>query len=170
MDQIQVCSPIRFSNLRCNEVKATVVARTARTVMGRGKGQLYLSAPENIQQLTTLLLRDVPYVIHAHFEMTKRAVPGDDLGKFQDMLRRRIQKGQAYHQPYLGCREFPAKFRLCQEAIPCPEELKGNRELGWIQYDMDCAGPKNINPRFFRAVLRDGMLSVPPSDGEEVRR
>ena len=72
MDQIQVCSPIRFSNMRCNEVKATVVARTARTVMGRGKGQLYLSAPENIQQLTTLLkwpktVVFMPYVVFLAF-------------------------------------------------------------------------------------------------------
>lgn len=169
VDQIQVCAPIRFSNLRRNEVKATAMARTARTVMERGKGQLYLSAPDNIQQRAALLLRDVRYVIHAHFEMTERAAPGDNPGKFQDMIQRRIQKGQTYHQPYLGCREFPAKFRLCQGAIPCPKELKGERDLGWMLYDMDYTDPENITPRFFRGILQDGVLNVPPWDSEEVR-
>ena len=104
VDRIHVCSPIRFTNLRRNEVKATVSARSARTVMERGTGDLYLCTPENIQQRASMLLRDVHYVIEAHFDMTDRAAPGDNPGKFQDIIKRRVRKGQFYHQPYFGCR------------------------------------------------------------------
>lgn len=170
IDRIYVCNPIRFTNLRRNEVRSTVSARTARTVMERGKGELYLSTSEDIQQRAALLLRGVRYVIEAHFEMTEKAAPGDNPGKFQDIVKRRIQKGQFYHQPCFGCREFPAQFRLCEEIPPCPEELKGERDLGWMLYDMDYTDPDNIAPLFFRGILRDGRLNVPSWDSEEVRR
>lgn len=170
IDRIHVCAPIRFTNLRRNEVKSTVSARTARTVMEHGKGELYLSSSEDIQQRAALLLREVRYVIEAHFDVVKeKAAPGDNSGKFQDIVKRRINRGQFYHQPCFGCREFPAQFRLCQELPPCPEELKGERDLGWMLYDMDYSDPENISPRFFRGTLRDGVLNVPPWDSEEVR-
>lgn len=169
IDAIHVCAPIQFTNLRRNEVKSTVSARAARTVMERGKGELYLNTTEDIQQRAALLLQKVHYVIQAHFTMTDRAAPTDNPGKFQDIVKRRIQKGQCYHMPYLGCREFPARFRWCQEFPPCPEELKGERDLGWMLYDMDYSDLENIRPLFFRAVLRDGVLTVPARDSEEVR-
>lgn len=169
IDRIQVCNPIRFTNIRRNEVKSTISARSASTIMDRGEGALYLSTSEDIQQRAALLLQDVRYVISAHFEMTDRAAPGDNPGKFQDIVKRRINRGQCYHQPYFGCREFPAQFRLCEEIPPCPEELQGSRDLGWMLYDLDYSDPQNIQPRFFRGVLEDGVLTVPPWDSEEVR-
>ena len=155
IDRIHVCTPIRFTNLRRNEVKSTASARAAHTVMERGKGELYLNTSEEIQQRAALLLRDVRYVIEAHFEMTEKAAPGDNPGKFQDIMRRRLQKAQ---------------FRLCEEIPPCPGELRGERDLGWMLYDMDYTDPENISPMFFRGILRDGVLEVPPRDAEEVRR
>ncbi|EOQ36053.1 type I-C CRISPR-associated protein Cas5c [Butyricicoccus pullicaecorum] len=170
VDRIHVCSPIRFTNLRRNEVKATVSARSARTVMERGTGDLYLCTPENIQQRASMLLRDVHYVIEAHFDMTDRAAPGDNPGKFQDIIKRRVRKGQFYHQPYFGCREFPVNFKLCEQIPDCPESLKGERDLGWMLWDMDYTDPENIQPMFFRAVLRDGVLDVPTLESGEVHR
>ena len=81
----------------------------------------------------------------------------------------KIVRGQFYHQPCFGCREFPANFKLCETIPPCPEELKGERELGYILYDMDYSDPKDISPLFFRATLHDGVLEVPPRDSEEVK-
>ena len=169
IDRIRVCAPIRFTNLRRNEVKSTVSARTARTVMERGKGALYLCTSDDIQQRASLLLRDVRYVIEAHFNMTDKASPGDNPGKFQDIVRRRIQRGQFYHQPYFGCREFPAQFQWCETPPPCPNELQGTRDLGWMLYDMDYSNPEDIRPRFFRGTLEDGVLEVPSPDSKEVR-
>ena len=169
IDRIRVCAPIRTMNLRRNEVKSTISARSARTVMGRGKGELYLATSEDIQQRATLLLRDVRYVIEAHFDIVKeKAAPGDSDGKFQDILKRRIQRGQFYHQPCFGCREFPAQFKLCEVLPPCPEELAGERDLGYMLWDMDYSDLEDIRPLFFRAKLTDGVLHVPTRNSGEV--
>lgn len=168
IDRIHVCAPIRFTNLRRNEVKSVLSARNAKSVMTQGKGNLYLDTHADIQQRAAMMLRDVHYVIEAHFEMTERAAPGDNPGKFQEMITRRAGRGQCYHQPYFGCRECPAKFKLCTELPPCPEELKGRKDLGWMLYDMDYSDPENIHPRFFKATLQDGVLEIPPWNSQEV--
>lgn len=168
VDRIHVCAPIRFTNIRRNEVKDTISARKMQTLMEKG-GEAYLATPESIQQRAAMVLRDVHYVIDAHFDMTMRASPTDNPGKFQEMMRRRVERGQCYHQPYFGTREFPVRFRPCTQLPPCPEELMGEKDLGWMLLDMDYSSKENITPRFFRAVLRDGVLEVPPMYSEEVK-
>lgn len=169
VDRIHVLAPIRFASIRRNEVKSTVSAYSVRTVMERG-GDLHLAASRDVQQRSTLLLRDVRYVVEAHFDLApEKLAVGDNPGKFQDIATRRVAKGQFYRQPCFGCREFPAHFAPCEAIPPCPEELRGERELGYMLYDMDYADPENIRPLFFRAVLRDGVLHVPPRHGGEVR-
>ena len=168
IDRIHVCAPIRFTNLRRNEVKSTVSARSARTVMERGKGELYLVTSQDIQQRAAMLLRDVRYVIDAHFDITDQASASDNDGKFQDIIKRRIKRGQFYSQPYFGCREFPAHFRMCEAPPPCPEELRGVRDLGYILWDLDYSDSESIAPLFFRATLQDGVLEVPARDSGEV--
>lgn len=169
IERIHVCSPIRFTNIRRNEVKDTISARKVKGVMEKGCGELYLAAPDSIQQRAAMVLCDVRYVIDAHFEMTDHAAPGDNPGKFQDIIKRRLERGQFYSMPYLGTREFAAHFQRCAELPPCPEELRGTQSLGWMLWDMDYSDPKNITPRFFRAVLTDGVLHVPQPGSEEVR-
>lgn len=167
--RIRVCAPIRFTNIRRNEVASVVSGRNVRTVMERGCGELWLASAEDIQQRAATILRDVRYVIEADFEMTDKASPSDNPGKFQEMLTRRIRKGQFYHQPYFGCREFPVSFRMCEEIPPCPPELEGETDLGYMLYDMDYTDPEDIHPLFFRAKLQDGVLTVPQRDSQEVR-
>lgn len=167
IDRIYVCAPIRFTNVRRNEVKDTVKASSIEKLMKNG-GESFIATPESIQQRAAMILRDVHYVIEAHFEMTKNAAPSDNPGKFQDMMRRRLEKGQFYHQPCFGVREFPAHFKPCGEIPACPEELKGRLDLGWMLLDMDYTDPADIQPRFFRAVLENGCLHVPPMTNEEV--
>lgn len=168
VDRIHICAPIRFTNIRRNEVKDIISARNAKAAMESGE-EIYLATSESIQQRAAMVLRDVRYVIDAHFEMTARATPTDNPGKFQDIMRRRVEKGQFYHQPCFGVREFPAQFKPCGELPPCPEELAGEKDLGWMLLDLDYSDRENITPRFFRAVLRDGVLEVPPMYSQEVR-
>lgn len=170
VDRIQVCSPICFTNIRRNEVKDTIGWSKVKTVMTKGSGELYLAAPDSIQQRAAMVLRDVRYVIEAHFVMTDRAGESDNPGKFQDIMQRRLEKGQFYHQPCFGVREFPANFKLCSEKPECPDELRGEKDLGWMLLDMDYSDPANIQPLFFRAVLRDGVLEVPNRTSEGVMR
>lgn len=168
IDRIYVCNPIRFTNIRRNEVKDTISTRNARAVMEHGGGELYLATPECIQQRAAMVLRDVHYVIEAHFDMTTRANETDNPGKFQEIMRRRLEKGQFYHQPCFGVREFPANFRPCTRLPDCPEELLGEKDLGWMLLDMDYRDKANITPKFFRATLHNGVLEVPPMYSQEV--
>lgn len=168
---IHVCSPIRFTNIRRNEVKDVISARAVKSVMEKGKGidELYLATTESIQQRAAMVLKDVHYVIDAHFDMTDKAAPGDNPGKFQDIIKRRLERGQCYSMPYFGTREFAAHFARCTELPPCPEELLGERDLGWMLWDMDYTDLQDIKPKFFRAKLVDGAMDVPPPESGEVK-
>ncbi len=168
IDKIRVCAPIRFTSVRRNEIGKKASAQNAKEAMETSK-PISIVASDNIAQRAALVLRDVRYVIEAHFDMTPMAGEGDNPGKFQDIMRRRLAKGQCYHQPCFGTREFPANFRACnQETVSSCPELAGERDLGWMLYDMDYSNPADIKPRFFRARLVDGVMVVPPQDSEEV--
>lgn len=166
IDRIHVRAPIRFTNIRRNEVKSKALASNIRSAMQHNT-PLYLVTSEDIQQRAAMVLTDVRYVIEAHFDLTEHAAPGDNAGKFQDIMKRRLARGQTYHQPCFGVREFPAHFAPCEEIPPCPESLLGERDLGYMLYDMDYTDPDNIQPTFFRATLRDGVLDL--TDCEVVR-
>lgn len=155
IDRIYLLNPIRFANIRRNEVKAALLASAAlRAAKGGEAPVLYTS--QEIQQRAAMVLRDVHYVIECHFDMTDRAAPGDNPGKFQDILRRRLTKGQCYHMPYFGCREFQASFRKWHGGkIPA---IDLTQDLGWMLYDLDYTDPQNIQPQFFRARLEHGVL------------
>jgi CRISPR-associated protein Cas5d len=157
IDRIYVLKPIRFTNIRRNEVKSKISAVSVQRAMNGGK-PLYLNTKDDIVQRASLVLRDVHYVIEARFEMTEDAAPGDNPGKFQDIVKRRLVKGQAFHTPYLGCREFPARFRLWEGGeVPTIEE---SRDLGYMLYDMDYSNPEDIQPMFFRAQMRSGVIDL----------
>lgn len=155
IDRIYLLNPIRFANIRRNEVKVALLASAAlRAAKGGEAPVLYTS--QEIQQRAAMVLRDVHYVIECHFDMTDRAAPGDNPGKFQDILRRRLTKGQCYHMPYFGCREFQASFRKWHGGkIPA---IDLTQDLGWMLYDLDYTDPQNIQPQFFRARLEHGVL------------
>ena len=164
IDRIYVLNPIRFVSIRRNEVKSKIPASSVRSA-AQNNTPLYLAAPQDIVQRAALLLQNVHYVIEAHFEMTPDAAPGDNPGKFQDIVTRRMERGQCYHTPYLGCREFPARFcRWAGGPVPCIDE---SRDLGLMLYDFDYADPQNIIPTYFRARLQKGVVQVA---GQEVLR
>ena len=168
IDRIYICSPIRFTNVRRNEIKDTISARKVKSIMEKGQGDLYLATSESIQQRAAMVLKDVHYIIDAHFDMTDKAEQSDNPGKFQDIIKRRLDRGQFYSMPYFGTREFPAYFRKCETIPECPEELKGTHDLGWMLLDMDYSNKENIIPRFFRAEIINGIMKIPDLDGEEV--
>jgi CRISPR-associated protein Cas5d len=171
-ERIQVLSPIRWTTLRRNEVASKVSSSNVRSAMKDGKGALALYIEEERQQRASLLLRDVRYRITAKFEMTNKAGVEDNPQKFAEMFARRVAKGQCINQPYLGCREFACDFRLVDseaESVLVPDELRGERQLGWMLYDMDFTDPGLPTPRFFHVHMRDGIVVIPPYDSQEVR-
>ena len=158
IDRIHVLNPISFTSIRRNEVLSKISARNVRQAAQGGRQELYLATPQEIVQRSSLLLQDVHYVIEAHFEMTSKAAPSDNPGKFQDIVTRRMEKGQCFTTPYLGCKEFPASFRRWAGG-----PIKTNhetRDLGLMLYDFDYTDPQNITPTYFRARLENGVLDV----------
>ena len=145
IDKIYVCAPIRFTNIRRNEVKDVVSGRKLKTIMEKGSGEAYIATSESIQQRAAMVLKDVRYVIEAHFDMTDNAAASDNPGKFQDIMKRRLERGQFYSMPYMG-----------------------TRDLGWMLLDMDYTDRSDIQPRFFRATMTDGVIDVPEFDSAEV--
>lgn len=170
VDAIHVLKPIRFQSIRRNEVGSKIPVKNVKSAMKAGDvGKLYTLANHDRQQRASTLLVDVAYVIEAHFEMTDKAGPEDNPAKHHEMFIRRAKAGQCFQQPYLGCREFPAAFELVEGAPPeskLPESPEP-RDLGWMLLDIDHADDRT--PRFFRAVMENGVVRVPPLSGAEVR-
>lgn len=162
VDKIYLLSEISFANIKRNEVASKVSASNVQKVINSGKGELYLATPLDIQQRATMLLKDVHYIIEAHFNMTEKANATDNTGKFQEMLKRRLRKGQNYHQPYLGCREFPAQVSLFEGDMNTLNLAYADedKDLGFMLYDMDYSDKDNIIPMFFRAILKNGVIDL----------
>jgi CRISPR-associated protein Cas5d len=155
--RIDVLNPIRWASVRRNEVGAVMSPRTSG-----------LFIEDQRQQRAGLFLRDVAYAIHAFFEMTARAGAEDNVNKFEEMFIRRADKGQCFHRPYLGCREFAAQFKplvTAEEGEPISE----TRDLGFMLYDIDHSGSEPM-PMWFQAKLQHGRVHVPPAGSPEVRR
>lgn len=159
--KIEVLKPIRWINLRRNEVavKATANHRGDDTGM-------YIE--DHRQQRAGLFLRDVCYRLHAKFEVIDYK-PENNPIKFAEMFRRRASKGQCFNQPYLGTREFSCDFRLVEAETASVQPLAETRELGWMLYDMDFLDATNPMPRFFQAKMQDGVIHVPVWNSEEIR-
>ena len=158
IDRIHVLNPIRFVSIRRNEVTDKISGRNVRQAAQGGGQPLYLVTSQKIVQRSSLLLQDVHYVIEAHFEMTDKAAPSDNPGKFQDIVTRRMERGQCFHTPYFGCREFPVSFRRWPGGpIPTIDET---RDLGLMLYDFDYSDPAAITPTYFRARLEHGVLNT----------
>lgn len=159
VEQIDVLNPIRWESLRRNEVGSQMSPRTDG-----------LFIEDQRQQRAGLFLRQVAYTIHAHFFMTNRAGPDDNIVKFEEMFARRAQKGQCFHRPYLGCREFSANFALLPPEEPDCEPIKETRELGWMLFDIvhdNKADSHHVHsctdqchPSFFRARLENGKIDL----------
>lgn len=162
IDAIGLMSPIQFTNVRRNEVKSKILSSSVLKNGTSGESLGIVTTQEIVQRASTIL-KDVHYYIDLHFKMTEKANAGDNPGKFKEMLSRRARKGQCYHQPYLGCREFPASFRLVEddEVVQVYPE---SRDLGYMLYDMDYSDGEHIIPRFFRAKLEDGVLYLKGSE------
>ncbi|MFZ5731680.1 MAG: type I-C CRISPR-associated protein Cas5c [Pseudomonadota bacterium] len=178
IDRIHVLKPIRFQSIRRNEVGSKAPAGKIKTAMNRGSLEgLHLLADEDRQQRASTVLVDVAYVIEAHFRLTNKAGPDDTEGKHLDMFNRRAARGQCFHQPCLGTREFAANFELLPPEAPLPEPAEKSpdlgferpRDLGYMLWDIDHAAEGKPS-LLFRAQLENGVVAVPAPDSPEIRR
>jgi len=172
VDQINICKPIRFENIRRNELSSDASYKKISIQSIEKKllsGDLYINASQDRTQRTAMVLRDVQYVVEFHFVMTDKSGPDDNEGKFSAILRRRLEKGQNYHTPYLGVREFPASIRLIADGETMPNPILDSRSLGLMLYDIDFIktigkdGHEAVaafEPTYFIAKMEQGIISL----------
>lgn len=162
IERIHVINKINFANIKRNEVSEKMSEHNVKTAMKTGNlDKLYLDAAANRQQRFAMVLKEVCYVIEASFELTDKAADDDTPEKHISIARRRMQKGQTFNQPYLGCREFSANFKLLEDRSEIPESFykdEASRDLGFMLYDIDYAN--NRAPMFFRASMENGIVNV----------
>ncbi|MDI6750845.1 MAG: type I-C CRISPR-associated protein Cas5c [Rhodocyclaceae bacterium] len=162
--KIEVLNPIRWINLRRNEVGA---------IASPGKDGIVIE--DDRQQRAGLFLRDVAYRLHAAMEFGRDPAQhvgqfphlskyggedGNTPAKFHAMFLRRAEKGQCINQPYLGCREFACDFRLVRPGESEPKPINESRDLGWMLYDMDFSDPTDPKASFFRAEMKSGVIDL----------
>ena len=170
IDRIHVLNPVRFTSIRRNEVGHKAPVGKIKTAMRTGDlSTLTLRADQDRQQRASTVLVDPAYVIEAHFEMTDRAGPDDNPGKHFDTFNRRAFRGQCFHRPCLGTREFAADFALIAPDAPLPPAIPETRDLGLMLWDIDHAAPGKPS-MFFRASMANGVIDVPPPGSAEVLR
>lgn len=183
--QIEVLRPIRFTNIRRNEVGKKASA-PSRAVMAGEPGNIGLLIEDERQQRASTLLRDVAYLIHADLTVLDRRLEkngpempeNEAAGKHLAIFKRKAAAGQYRHHPCLGCREFPADFALIAEDSARPTnqlpESERDRVFGWMLHDIayipDKKGPiieshrgqrLRAEPRFFHAEMKNGVIIVP---------
>ncbi|WP_455498969.1 type I-C CRISPR-associated protein Cas5c [Coprobacter sp.] len=164
--RIEVLNPIKWFSFRRNEIGSLMSHRT------RG---IYIE--DNRQQKAALILKDVRYRIYAEMEFipvkdrvkkeTEEYRPDENPAKYYAMFERRAQKGQTFNQPYFGCREFAADFEYIENPIK-GNGISEDRDLGYMLYDMDYTDEMNPQPMFFRAIMKHGVIEVPPVNSKEV--
>ncbi len=164
VERIKVLRPIRFLNFKRNEVANKVPSTIVRWARANAADRDFF-ADDDRQQRNAVLLRDVEYVIDASIQLSERAGPQDPLQKYADIFERRLARGQCFHQPCLGCRELVASVRRADGNEQPHEELRGRFDLGWMLHDVDYEVTPH-QPRFFHAVMTDGVIDVPPWDRE----
>lgn len=165
IDRIEVLKPLRWTNIRRNEVKKKYSYSKTLAQSG-GLGNEGMEVEDDRVQRAALLLRDVKYRLHAHMEFTRNE--DANAGKYLGMFTRRAEKGQCINQPYLGCREFACSFRLVDPDSEPATPIKETRDLGFMLYDLDFARKGGPAPLLFRAQLTNGVIDVPHIQSKEV--
>ena len=123
---------------------------------------------KNRIQRRNQVLCDVRYIIEAHVQNTEKAHPGKTPWRTERRIVDEIAKGKCYKQPYFGCREYTGYFAPCDEIPPCPESLRGEMEFGFMLWGKDYSNQEDVHSQYFNAVLKDGVLNVPPPGSKEI--
>lgn len=166
IDEINVIKPIKFQTILRNEVNNIISEKAIKNSIKNSNDSFYIDTNKNRQQRNSMILKDVEYVIKAHFEMTKYAGESDDEKKHYNIFLRRVRNGECFNQPYLGCREFSCNFELLEDEDFLP--LNETKDLGWMLYDIDFVKESDsykkvekYNPIFFRAEMVEGKICIP---------
>lgn len=182
--KIEVLNPIKWISVRRNEVGKTIPNPTTKQLSGESSTPMGIIIEDERQQRAGLFLKDVKYRIHGYFdfippekekdnvslsseswadqhEVTKIENMDETEAKYAAMFERRAKKGQCFHRPYFGCREFACYFRLVDLEEELVEPINETRDLGFMLYDMDFGRTiDDPTPLFFRAYMDKGVVNT----------
>ena len=169
VERLRVLNPIKFETIRRNEVASRIPSLNVKKAMtARSTEGLALYVDEDRQQRAATILKDVAYIIEARIELKDPTNADESIGKHLDIFNRRARRGQCFHRPCLGTREFAAEFELILGEPPATDDsLLGERDLGWMALDIDFE--RGRRPLFFKATMLDGVIEVPAPDSPAVR-
>lgn len=171
VDRIEVLKPVKWINLRRNEVGKRAPKPSAELIRAGGEAELGMFVEKERQQRAGLFLRDVAYRLRARIADPRGGLLGEDsYNKSAGMFLRRARAGQCFHAPYLGCREFAADVSLVEDLARAKREeppIAESRVLGYMLYDLDFANGRN--PMFFHAEMENGAIRVPPPGDSAIR-
>jgi CRISPR-associated protein Cas5d len=180
--KIEILNQIKWISVRRNEVGKKFSGPTAKQLSGESNEPMGFFIEEERQQRAGLLLREVKYRIFAYFDFipleerkaNKASSPefwadeseekeysrtDEKPAKYAAMFERRAKKGQCFHRPYLGCREFACNFKLIDPIKdPILKIAEPDRDLGWMLYDMNFEKPEDPMPMFFKAKIENGVV------------
>lgn len=161
IDKIIVFNPIDFVNIRRNEVKDKVLFSAVKSQMKGKEADPCIYTSESRSQRAAMVLKNVKYGVEFHFELTgiRNEDEEDAEKKHFNIIKRRLEKGQFFRVPCLGCSEFPVRsIRLVEEfdrgLISSLVLASGDVDLGFMSYRVqfeDCGLPVNgdwENPKF----------------------
>jgi CRISPR-associated protein Cas5d len=179
--RIEMLKPPRYIALRRNETKDKVPAGSiSRWMKGLeapapiftdGDKALLGTDQRGRTQRQTMALKDVAYRLHAR--MMPWPEYEDSLTCMEVQFKRRAGNGQCFSQPYMGCREFPAYFRLVdpvrEPSSPHPVEM----DMGLMLYDVFDLGKKGSwddkpSISLFYARMHAGTLDIPEYASSDV--
>lgn len=158
IDSIQVCKPIQFQFMKRNERNKciTLNEKDFFGLVPYKPIKMYGSrTPRNMAYL-----RNVKYIVKAHFVVYQGAP--HNYAAYEAIIQRRLTRGAQFKQPYFGTREFPAYWKMVDGFEPCIPELQGIKDLSFMVLDGDFSNPDDIVYHFFRCILKDSILDVPP--------
>lgn len=164
IDEIHVINPIKFENIRRNEILGVLSTQSVSKKVKDPSYQISTFADENRSQRSSLVLKNVCYYICAHFEMTGvNSTEEDTPQKHYNIALRRARNGQCFHRPYFGCREFPVQFEWTEKAEDIEKSfyIGEDKDVGYMLWDLDFSDKKNIQPLFFRPEMKSGVIHVP---------
>ncbi len=163
--KIEVLNDINWFSIKRHEIGSKIYLSNIQKAMNGNKRILAINIEDDRKQRSSLILRDVEYRIYGSLSLTDKAGVEDNRAKFESMFMRRASKGQTFHQPYLGCREFPCSLKLIEKPEEDKKPINEDRELGWMLYDMDYS-QEPPSPLFFKASMQKGVVNL---DGVEIR-
>jgi CRISPR-associated protein Cas5d len=181
--KIEVLNPIKWISVRRNEVGKTIPNPTAKQLSGESNAPMGIFIEDERQQRAGLFLKDVRYRVYGYFdfippekreenistspefwadqqEATEIVRMDETEAKYAAMFERRAKKGQCFHRPYLGCREFACYFRLVNPGEELERPIDETRDLGFMLYDMNFEDANDPTPQFFRAYMEKGVVKT----------